>query len=93
MPTCKEFIDYLAAFPPDCEVGALVVDTEKRLHHITAGYDLLQEFPVLLFETTQSEPLDAILEQDEADEKAPDEAATSDQRKGIEPTDIIPAGR
>lgn len=63
MLTCKELIDYLGRFDPEEGVAAIIVDTEKRLHHITGGYELLDESPVLLIETTESEPLDAIVEE------------------------------
>lgn len=61
--TCKELIAYLNRFDPDEHIGILIVDTEKRLHHKTAGYDLLDETPALLLETTESEPLENIAEE------------------------------
>ncbi|HWR19081.1 MAG TPA: hypothetical protein VN608_05615 [Clostridia bacterium] len=67
MLTCKALLQYLSRFDPNEGVGVIVVDTEKRLHHITGGYDLLKEAPALLIETTESEPLDAIAEEQKED--------------------------
>ena len=60
---CKELIDYLQRFRPDEHVGVVVVDIDKRLHHITEGYQLLLGNPAILLETTKSEPLDEIMEE------------------------------
>ena len=88
--TCKELIAYLSGFEPDASVGIVIVDTEKRLHHITTGYQLLVEQPAILLETTESEPMDAVLEEITEDENAPAEAATSDQRTEQNPATSIP---
>ena len=61
--TCKELLEYLSRFDPDEHVGILIVDVSKRLHHITAGYELLAELPAILLETEQSEPLDQVMEE------------------------------
>jgi hypothetical protein len=63
MLTCEKLIEYLCRFSAETPVAVIVADTEKRLHHITGGYDLLKEAPALLIETTEAEPLDAIAEE------------------------------
>lgn len=63
MLKCKELIEYLQRFDADEGIGFVIVDIQKRLHHITAGYDLLAEEPAILLETTQSEPLENIAEE------------------------------
>ncbi len=61
--TCGELIEYLQRFAPEEQVGVVVVDIGKRLHHITKGYQLLAAPPAILLETTGSEPMDEILEE------------------------------
>ena len=63
--TCKELIQYLSGFDASENVGIVVVDPEKRLHFITGGYQFVAEMPAILLETTESEPLDMILEEGE----------------------------
>jgi anaerobic glycerol-3-phosphate dehydrogenase len=70
MLTCEKLIEYLCRFPAETPVAVIVVDTEKRLHHITGGYDLMAELPVVLITTTESEPLDAIAEEATDNEKS-----------------------
>lgn len=58
----KELLEYLGMFEGNEDVGVIVVDTEKRLHHICNGYDLLKEHPCILLDTNKSECLDDIIE-------------------------------
>ena len=60
---CKELIDYLSRFNPDERVSIIVVDITKRLAYTISAYQLMDEQPVLLLETTESEPLDEVLEE------------------------------
>ena len=64
--TNKKLIEYLSGYDPESPVVFIVADTEKRLHHKISGYVLItdaeSESPVVVLETTESFPLDEVLE-------------------------------
>ena len=62
----NELQTYLARFEPDRVVAVIVIDPEKRLYYKVSGYQLLDDAdvrPVLIFETTETGPLDDVLEE------------------------------
>lgn len=61
--TCKELIEYLSRFTPDETISIVVADIDKRIYYKISGYQLIEEFPALMFETNQSGNLDEIAEE------------------------------